>query len=72
MKTNTTKSKYVKPSITAVEWDFNESVCQAITSSYTIQIGSPTGSNSRTISDMKFEEGDLTWHEWPSGSPIRR
>lgn len=66
MKTNTTKSKYVKPSITAVEWDFNESVCQQIvTASPCIVIkGDDTGANTRIDHRGSYGENSITWENW--------
>lgn len=69
MKTNTTKSKYVKPSITAVEWDFNESVCQVTLASPGISIKDPT--NAARVDHLSVsKEGflDNEWTTWREGS----
>jgi hypothetical protein len=69
MKTNTTKSKYVKPSITAVEWDFNESVCQVTLASPGISITDTTYKTRIEhfqVSGEKFL--DDKWTTWREGS----
>lgn len=67
MKTNTIKSKYVKPSITAVEWDFSESVCYMASPGIIIK-----DNTDRSKIDHFYagREGALDdkWIEWPNAN----